>query len=43
MVVRIAQEDGIPLINIVRREEHVKILKDLGAEYILNSSEPGFE
>ena len=43
MVVRLAQEDGIPLINIVRKEEQVKILKELGAEHVLNSSEPGFE
>lgn len=42
MVVRIARDDGIPLINIVRREEHVKILTELGAENILNSSEEGF-
>jgi len=42
MVVRLAQEDNVPLINIVRREEQVKILKDLGAEHVLNSSEPDF-
>lgn len=42
MVVRIAQQDGIPLINIVRKEEQEKILRDLGAEHVLNSSEPDF-
>jgi|LauGreDrversion4_2_1035121.scaffolds.fasta_scaffold465678_1 NADPH:quinone reductase len=33
----------MPLINVVRKEEQVKILKDLGAEHVLNSSEPNFE
>ena len=32
----------MPLINIVRREEQVKILKDMGAEHVLNSSDEGF-
>jgi NADPH:quinone reductase len=32
----------MPLINIVRKEEQVKILKELGAEHVLNSSEPNF-
>jgi NADPH:quinone reductase-like Zn-dependent oxidoreductase len=42
MVVRLAQQDGIPLINIVRKEEQVKILKDLGAEHVLNSTDADF-
>ena len=42
MLVRICQEDGIDLVNIVRSEEQVKLLQDLGAKYIVNSSEPDF-
>ena len=36
MLVKICKDDGIPLVNIVRKPEQVKILKDLGAEYILS-------
>lgn len=43
MIVRVCQDENIPLINIVRREEQVQILKEVKAEYILNSSEPDFE
>jgi len=32
----------MPLINIVRKEEQVKILKELGAEHVLNSSNEDF-
>lgn len=42
MIVRLAHEDNVPLINIVRREEQVKLLKDLGAEHVLNSSDSDF-
>ena len=38
MLNKICQADGVELVNIVRREEQVKILKDLGAKYIVNSS-----
>ena len=38
MLVKLAQKHSVPLINIVRREEQVKILEALGAEYIVNSS-----
>ena len=43
MLVKICLEDDIPLVNIVRREEHVDLLKGLGAEYVCNSSSPTFE
>jgi NADPH:quinone reductase len=43
MVVRLCLEENIPLINIVRKEEQVKILKDLGAEHVINSSLPGWD
>lgn len=42
MIVRLCQEAKIPLINIVRKEEQVTILKEMGCEYILNSSDPDF-
>jgi len=31
MLVKICQSDGIPLVNIVRKEEQVEILKSIGA------------
>lgn len=42
MLVKICREDGIELVNIVRRQEQVELLRDLGAKYICNSSAPGF-
>jgi NADPH:quinone reductase len=39
---RLCQADGIPLVNIVRSEEQVKILKGLGAEHIINSAQASF-
>lgn len=43
MLSKLCKEDGIPLINIVRSDEQVKILRGIGAEYILNSTSPDFE
>ena len=42
MLVRICQEDGVPLVNIVRRQEQADILKGMGAENIVNSSDDDF-
>jgi len=42
MLNRICQADGVDLVNIVRREEQVKILKDMGAKYAVNSSSDSF-
>lgn len=42
MLVRICQDDGVDLVNIVRKEEQVNILKDLGAKYVVNSSTDSF-
>ncbi|MCB1160750.1 MAG: zinc-binding dehydrogenase [Leptospiraceae bacterium] len=42
MIIRLAHKKGLPIINIVRKEEQRKSLEDIGAEYILNSSEPNF-
>jgi NADPH2:quinone reductase len=42
MLVRICKEDGIPLINIVRKQDQVELLKALGAQYVCNMSEASF-
>lgn len=42
MLVKICKDDGIPLVNIVRKPEQVKILKDLDAEYICDTSQSDF-
>jgi len=42
MLNRICQAEGIDLVNIVRKPEQAKILKDLGAKYIVNSSSDNF-
>lgn len=42
MLVKICQEDGIPLVNIVRSEAQVKLLKDLGATHVLNMTDADF-
>ncbi|CAI2373967.1 unnamed protein product [Moneuplotes crassus] len=34
---------GIPTVNIVRKKEQVKLMKDLGAKYVLNSTSKTFE
>lgn len=43
MLIRLCGEKGIPLINIVRKNEHVTQLRKLGASFVLNSSESSFE
>lgn len=43
MLARICAEDGIQLVNVVRRQEQAELLRGLGATHVLNSSEPGFE
>lgn len=42
MLVKICKNDGIPLVNIVRKQEQVDILKNIGAEYVCNTSDPDF-
>jgi len=42
MVLRLGQTRGIPIINIVRRQEQAKLLVSMGARYVLDSSAPGF-
>ena len=43
MLNRLCQADGIQLINIVRRAEQAEVLRDLGAEHVLNSTSDNFE
>jgi len=42
MLNRLCRADGIPLVNIVRSAEQVQILRDLGAEHIVNSVQSSF-
>jgi NADPH:quinone reductase len=42
MLNKICMKDGVQLINIVRGEAQEKVLKDLGAQYVCNSSAPSF-
>merc|ERR1719330_1006490 len=38
MLVKICKADGVPLVNVVRRQEQEDILKSIGAEHVVNSS-----
>jgi NADPH:quinone reductase-like Zn-dependent oxidoreductase len=42
MLNRICQADGVDLVNIVRKQEQVDMLKAMGAKYIVNSSDDSF-
>lgn len=42
MLVKICKNDGVPLVNIVRKAEHVELLKNLGAEHVCNTSDESF-
>ena len=39
---KICLEDSVGLVNIVRRQEHVDLLKKLGAAHVCNSTSPTF-
>ena len=43
MIVRLGQRFSIPVINVVRRAEQVELLRSMGAEHVVNSSDAGFE
>lgn len=43
MLVKICAKDGIPLINIVRSEAQVALLKDIGARHVVNSGDADFQ
>jgi len=42
MLNKLCGNEGIDLVNIVRRQEHVDILKSLGARYVCDSSRDSF-
>lgn len=43
MMVKFCKQENIILINVVRREEQAEILRNLGAQYIIVSSNPDWE
>lgn len=43
MILRLGQRFSIPVVNVVRRREQVELLQTMGAQYVVNSSESGFE
>jgi NADPH:quinone reductase-like Zn-dependent oxidoreductase len=42
MLVRVCLEDGIPLVNIVRKADQEELLRSLGAVHVCNSASPTF-
>jgi len=42
MLVKLCGEEQVPLVNIVRRPEQVETLRQLGAQYVCDSSSPSF-
>jgi NADPH:quinone reductase-like Zn-dependent oxidoreductase len=42
MLVKLCDEEQVPLVNIVRKPEQVETLRTLGAQYICDSSSPSF-
>jgi NADPH:quinone reductase-like Zn-dependent oxidoreductase len=43
MLLRLSLKEKLPLVNVVRRAEQEELLRRLGAEHVVNSSEPEFE
>jgi len=42
MLQKICLADGVPLVNIVRKPEQAQILRDIGAQYVCDSSQASF-
>ncbi len=42
MLNKICLKDGIDLVNVVRSAEQEKLLRDIGAKYVVDSSKPSF-
>lgn len=42
MLVKICQQDGVPLVNVVRKPDQEELLRSLGATYVCNSASPSF-
>ncbi len=43
MIYRLARREKLEVINIVRRSEQIEIMKEIGAEHVLNSSDDRFD
>jgi NADPH:quinone reductase-like Zn-dependent oxidoreductase len=43
MLMKLALKEKLPLVNVVRRAEQEQLLRQAGAEHVVNSSEPEFE
>ena len=43
MLVRICVDDGVELVNVVRRPEQAELLASLGASHVCDSSSPSFD
>ena len=43
LIAGLARDEGCQAIAIVRRDEHVAVLKELGAAHVLNSASPDFK
>jgi len=43
MVIRLGKQQNIPVISVVRRDEQVEMLKNSGAEFVINSASSEFE
>jgi NADPH:quinone reductase-like Zn-dependent oxidoreductase len=43
MLVRACRADGVPLVNVVRNADAAKLLRDCGAEYVCDQSDPDFD
>ena len=43
MVLRLANSRAVPAIHIVRRQEQVEMLREMGGRYVLNSSDDDFD
>jgi NADPH:quinone reductase len=42
MLVKLCRDEGVALVNIVRSDEQVELLRSLGAEHVLNARAPDF-
>ena len=42
MLVKLCLKEDVPLVNIVRKPEQAKLLRSLGARYVVDSSAPSF-
>jgi NADPH:quinone reductase-like Zn-dependent oxidoreductase len=43
MIIRLGRQEGIEVVNVVRREAQVALLREQGAKFVLNSSDPDFD